>query len=261
MKNLSRILLSLLILLLLVLPAAAADEGNWWEGKAMTDFTYAGLQNVSEATLNSLLSPYLMEPFSNSLFSEINSVLYAQPWLSYVSSEALAEGEEQNLVIRFNITENPMIASVDAVGMDRIGRRTVLGAQEYSSGDFFTPGRLQANADAIKDYYLSHGYRDASVEVSFTEDKEKNTVSILYTISEGKQYKVRDILFEDISGLSADDIQKVMTQKERSFFNGGNFVQANIETDKNAVVALYGREGYPDAKVVSVDVVPTGEED
>ena len=96
MKNLSRILLSLLILLLLVLPAAAADEGNWWEGKAMTDFTYAGLQNVSEATLNSLLSPYLMEPFSNSLFSEINSVLYAQPWLSYVSSEALAEGEEQN---------------------------------------------------------------------------------------------------------------------------------------------------------------------
>ena len=63
MKNLSRILLSLLILLLLVLPAAAADEGNWWEVKAMTDFTYAGLQNVSEATLNSLLSPYLMEPF------------------------------------------------------------------------------------------------------------------------------------------------------------------------------------------------------
>ena len=178
MKNLSRILLSLLILLLLVLPAAAADEGNWWEGKAMTDFTYAGLQNVSEATLNSLLSPYLMEPFSNSLFSEINSILYAQPWLSYVSSEALAEGEEQNLVIRFNITENPMIASVDAVGMDRIGRRTVLGAQEYSSGDFFTPGRLQTNADAIKDYYLSHGYRDASVEVSFIEDKEKNTVSI-----------------------------------------------------------------------------------
>ena len=193
MKNISRILLFLLVLLFSLLPAAAAEEGNWWEGKAMTDFTYTGLQNVSEATLNSLLSPYLMEPFSDSLFGEMNSILYAQPWLSYVSSEALAQGEEQNLVIQFNIMENPMIASVDAVGMDRIGRRTVLDAQEYSKGGFFTPGRLQANADLIKDYYLSHGYRDVSVEVSHTEDTEKNTVSILYTISEGKQYKVRSI--------------------------------------------------------------------
>ncbi len=261
MKNISRILIFLLVLLISLLPAAAAEDGNWWEGKAMTDFTYTGLQNVSEATLNSLLSPYLMEPFSDSLFGEMNSILYAQPWLSYVSSEALAQGEEQNLVIQFNIMENPMIASVDAVGMDRIGRRTVLDAQEYSKGGFFTPGRLQANADLIKDYYLSHGYRDVSVEVSHTEDTEKNTVSILYTISEGKQYKVRSILFEGISGIPADDIQKVMSQKVRSFFNGGNFVEANIENDRNAVVALYGKEGYPDARVDSVDIVPTGEED
>ncbi len=260
MKKISRIILLSVFLIVSLLPAAAA-EGDWWEGKAMTDFTYTGLQNVSEHTLNSLLSSYLMEPFSDATFSEMNGLLYAQPWLSYVSAEALAEGEEQNLVIQFNIQENPMVSSVDAVGMDRIGRRTALGAQEYSKGDFFTPGRLEINADAIKSYYLSHGYRDATVAVEKTDDTENNTVSILYTISEGKQYKVRDILFEGVTGLTADKIKKAMTQKVRSFFNGGNFVESNIETDKSAIVALYGKEGYPDARVDSVDIVPTGEED
>ena len=36
---------------------------------------------------------------------------------------------------------------------------------------------------------------------------------------------------------------------------------ANIETDIAQIVQLYGTEGYPDAKVLSTDVVPTGEED
>lgn len=261
MNIISKILLSAAVLLLVIaMPLAAADD-VWWNGKVITDFRYSGLQNVSERTINDLLQPYEGEAYSDALFAQINDVLYAQPWLSYMSAEALAEGPEQNLVIQINVVENPMIASVSAVGCSRLTARSALEAQEYSVGEFFTPGRLNVNADSIKEHYISRGYRDVQVEAEYAEDTEANTVSITYTVTEGKQYKVRSILFEGISGLDAGTIKGEMAVKERTFFNNGNLVMSDLQADRDKVLALYGREGYPDATVDNVDVVPTGEED
>ena len=262
MKNIWRtIVLSLLVLIFAASFVSAADDGVWWDGMPMTAFRYEGLRNVKEETIDRLLAPYLGEPFSDAVFSEMNSVLYAQPWLSYLSAEAIREGEDEHLVIVFQIVENPMVASVSVTGNDRVGRNPLLRAQSINEGDFFTPGMIGINADSVLSYYLQRGYKDATVDGSYTLKEENNTVDILFTVSEGKQYKVREILFQGIGGLSAKDLTDVMTQKSRSFFSAGNLVMSNLDTDKEAVVRLYGTEGYPDAKVLSVDVVPTGEED
>ena len=263
MKNTARTIILILLLFAAALSflGASDDDGVWWDGMPMTSFRCQGLINVSEKTVDDLLSPYLGEPFSDAIFSEMNSVLYAQPWLSYVSAEALREGEDGHLVILFSFSENPMVSSVTVTGENRIGRNPLLRAQAIEKGDFFTPGMLSINADSVLSYYLQRGYKDASVNPSYSFDENTNTVSVLYEVSEGKQYKVRDILFSGISGLTADDLMDVMTQKRRSFFNSGNLVMANIETDIAQIVQLYGTEGYPDAKVLSTDVVPTGEED
>ena len=254
-----RLLLILAALAILLSPSFAAD-GVWWDGMVMTDFTYKGLQNVPERTVNSLLRPYMGKEFSDSVFAEMNAVLYAQPWLSYVSAEALQD-ESGALYIQFDITENPMISSVSASGNRRVKQRTILNHQDISSGDFFTPGILSVSENSIKDYYLQRGYRDIQISSTTSLDEDANTMSIVFNVSEGKQYKIRSILFEGLSGLTARDIERVLTQKEKSFFNSGNFVQSNVDTDRNAIIALYGTEGYPDARIDSVEVVPTGEED
>ena len=263
MKILARTILLILVSAFLLMPVAADDSGSgaWWEGMPMTAFRYEGLVNVSESTVDRLLAPYLGEPFSDSLFSEMNSVLYAQDWLSYVSAEALREGEDEHLVILFSFEENPMISSVDIEGEDRIGQNPLLRSQSLEAGGYFTPGMISVNASSIRSYYLDRGYRDATVEGSYTLDEATNTVSILFTVYEGRQYKVRDILFQGIGGLTADDLKGVMTQKARSFFSSGNLVMADVEADRNMVIQLYGSEGYPDARIDSVEVVPTGEED
>ena len=263
MKNRARIIILVSVMLILSLSAlfASDDSGVWWDGMPMTAFRYSGLQNVKEKTVDRLLSDYLGQPFSDAVFSEMNSVLYAEPWLSYVSAEALREGDDGHLVILFTFAENPMVESVSVTGENRIGRNPLLRSQSIDEGDFFTPGMLDINADAVLSYYLARGYKDASVTPSYTFDEDANTVSVLYTVSEGKQYKVRDILFNGISGLSASDLTDVMTQKKKSFFSSGNLVMSNIETDKTAITLLYGTEGYPDARVINVDIEPTGEED
>ena len=263
MKNTARTVLLTILMLLLALSgaAAAASDGAWWDGMPMTAFRYEGLRNVGASTVDRLLSPYLGEPFSDATFSEINSVLYAQEWVSYVYAEALQEGDDGHLTILFTFAENPMVTSVTISGNDRIGRNPLLRSQAIDERDFFTPGMLDINASSIQSYYLERGYRDAVVEASYEMNEADNTVQVHYTVSEGMQYKVRDILFHGISGLSARDLGDAMTQKRKTFFNSGNLVMANIETDKAAIVALYGKEGYPDAAIESVEVIPTGEED
>ena len=52
-----RFLLILIAVLAVALPLSAADDAVWWDGMVMTDFTYKGLQNVPERTVNSLLRP------------------------------------------------------------------------------------------------------------------------------------------------------------------------------------------------------------
>ena len=262
MKNTARSIILLIIALLLSLSAVAAEgSGVWWEGMPMTAFRYEGLKNVSADRVDRLLSPYLGQPFSDELFGEMNALLYSQEWVSYVYADALQEGDDQHLVIAFTFSENPMVASVGIEGESRIGRNPLLRAQAISAGDFFTPGMLSINASAIKDYYFQRGYRDAEVEYSYTENQEANTVDVLFSVTEGKQYKVRDILFQGISGLSAKDLDDVLTQKKRTLFSAGNLVMANITADESAIIMLYNSEGYPDARIISTEIVPTGEED
>lgn len=258
MKNFKKPII--LFLLIILSSSLFASEGNWWDGKTMTAFGYSSLQNVKPRTIDSLLSDYVGEKFSDETFSEITNLLYAQDWLSWFSAEAvLAEGTD-DLVIELDIHENPYIESVAFVGNDKLRKRTLEDAQNLFEGGFFNPNHLNANVQLVKDVYLARGYMDASVEATYTENSETNKVAITYTITEGKQYKVRDIYFEGISGVSTKELNKLLSQKKKSFFNSGNFQQSNVDSDSAAIIAYYATKGYPDAKITDVVIAPTGEE-
>lgn len=258
MRNLKRLII--LILLVLASFSVFAAEGDWWDGKAMTAFRYTGLQNVKSKTIDSLLSDYVGQKFTDKTFSEITALLYSQDWMSWFSAEAvLAEGTE-DLVIVFDIHENQYIESVSFSGNDKLRKRALEDSQNLSSGGFFTSNQLNSNALLVKDAYLAKGYVDATVNATYTENPDTNAVSITYEISEGKQYKVRETYFEGISGLSSKELEKLLTQKNKSFFNSGNFQQSNVDTDEQKIIAYYGTKGYPDAKISDVIVAPTGEE-
>ena len=254
--KIKKLALAMIFLLLALLTLSAED---WWVGQPMTAFRYNGLQNVTQKTVDNLLSRYVGQPFSDSLFDEINATLYSQSWLSYVYADAL--NEDGQLVIMFNFFENPMISSITYEGRDRIKERLLRQNQEYEKKGYFTPGRLKANAQALQDYYVSEGYMDAVVTADYTENFDNNTVHITYHISEGKQYRVREIIYEGNDSLTAKELGKVMTQKRKTLFNAGKYVKANLDTDSSSIETLYASKGFPDAKVTNIDVTPTGEED
>ena len=71
----SRALILVLLIAFVFSSFLGADDGVWWDGMPMTAFRYNGLQNVKEGTIDRLLQPYLGEPFSDSIFSEMMSII------------------------------------------------------------------------------------------------------------------------------------------------------------------------------------------
>lgn len=262
MSRIRKILFSLLLLALIQFSLFASDSTSWWVGMPISDFEYTGLENVEQKDLDRLLSKYEGERFSDELFTEIYNTIYAQDYIEYISAESVLGGEDgESLIIRFNISENPMVSSVSVRGNERYAERTLINEQNYKKGSFISRNDLEINAGLIREYYLEHGYKDASVTYETTSDGESNTESITYIVDEGFQYKIRAINFTGISAFSDKDLRKILSSKQKSLFNSGNYIEANIETDKALIVQHYQSNGYINAAVNDVTLLDVTEDD
>ena len=240
---------------------SGSGDGQWWVGMSISDFEYTGLTNVEERTVDDVLSEYLGETFSDELFTEIYNTLYAQQWVEYISAEALRGGTTgTSLVIRFNIVETPMISSIEIEGNENASNRALLDSQNYTVGSFLSSNDFNANASLVRDYYLSRGYKDASVSCSGTFDATTNTESITYTVTEGEQYKIRSIVFDGASVFTQKELSKEIESHQKSFFNSGNFVQSTLDNDEIALLNFYYSNGYTDATITDVEVTDSTEE-
>ena len=246
-----------ILLLSLIIPLFASSD-NWYEGRTISAIEFQGLKNVKEKTANSVVSQYIGKPFDDQLFSDLDAALYSQSWMDWMIVDAV-EGEEETVKLVITVNENPMISDIFILGNDKIRANAIIEAQGLAKGGFYSTNNINSNASLIKNYYISKGYVDVTVEASINE-KDDNTVIVNYTINEGRQYKVRSVLFEGISGLTRDELKKLLTTKEKSFFDSGNFIAANMDADKSAIVQYYTTKGYPDAVITNAEVVPLDEE-
>lgn len=273
MIKIKKALLFLLIIILAVFPSFADDataEGSsaarventqWWVGMPISDFEYTGLVNVEERTVDGVLSQYIGETFTDELFARIYNTLYAQNWVEYISAEAIRGGSTgASLVIRFNIVENPMVSSVSVNGNDNASDRSLLDVQNYSVGSFISSNDYNANASLVRDYYLSRGYRDATVTCTSTFDAATNTEAIVYEVTEGEQYKIRSITFDGATVFTQKELANQIESHQRSFFNSGNFVQSTLDTDRTTLLNYYYQNGYTDAQITDVEIVDSTEE-
>ena len=249
-----KVLLIFVVLILLSLPIFADD---WYYGKNINGFTYTGLKNVTEHTVNSLLKPFVGKEFTDDLVMEIDNLLYQQDWMDYYLMNA-EEGEDGELILNIEIEELPAIGSIIFNGNEAVKDRALLPEQNIQVGSFYSPGVLRANKLLLEEYYKSKGYKDATVEVSSETDEETKKVNITYDITEGYQYKVSSISFSGVNNFSAKELTKQMDSKERSFFRSGNYIEKQLTSDLDKIISFYRTNGYIDAAITNVDIQDAG---
>ena len=173
---------------------------------------------------------------------------YAYVQVAY--DEELLKAEHR---VVYNIVENQRVrvSKVRFEGNTAYSERELKGEAEtksyipiFRTGDF-DPDRAQRDAAKVQQYYRERGYLDA--EVSYVPeflDVAREKMAVIFRVSEGVRYSVREIRIRDNKVLSAEEILAPMTLKE-----GEPFMDARMRSSLKAIETKYGSQGYIYARV------------
>lgn len=242
-----------LLLSFIVVSAVFAQSDDWYKGKNIRKIQFNGLKTISPTTMAVIFDKYKGTPLSDSTYLEILQRLYDLEYFSKIETKLFPSDDtyrEVNLV--FDVTELPYVAGYKFNGNRRVSGADILKVILLKKGDIFNEAKANADKGNVAALFISRGFATSSVEMAYTENKADNTVTIEYTIVEGKQTVISQCNFEGATVFTDRKLKKTLASKEKSLLNQGAYQLANIQQDKLNIQTLYGEKGYINAKVETV---------
>lgn len=242
-------LVSLLMFLLFSLVSVSAQEEL--EGLIIEDIVFTGIEHADMEVFENIASEFEMKTFSQQLFAQIQDRLDAVDSVSYYYAAAsrVPEDPEFAVILEFTITERPFVESVVFSGNEVYDDQELLDEIESAPGSFLQNAVVTSDRQKLQEFYLDHGYTSSMVESSVERNREANTAVVTFTIEEGRQSKIDRIEFVGNQSYSSNSLKRVLTSKEQSLFNKGDFSESNIQEDMQAVRQYYSERGYVDAQI------------
>ncbi len=249
---LKRWIIGLVLLIAAALCFAQPAEG-WYNDKPIVSINFKGLRSVNSSELDEIFKPYKGKRFSNDVYWEILGKIYALDYFTDIKPKALAaDNEYKSVFLEFEVIEKPSVKDIIFKGNDRFRKSALLSSASLKKGDIYNEALMQNDEKAIKAYYSEKGYGSAEVSGRAIENKETNTVTIEYTVKEGKFSVIKRISFEGNARFPEKALKKAIVSKEPNFVQKGIFKEDALEKDKAAIKTFYGERGYIDASVETV---------
>jgi len=229
------------------------DSGEgWYMGKPIRDIVFEGLNHLDPSELEGITRPYLEKLFSDSLYTEILGKLYALDYFDTILPAAVPADEARTAVIlRFTVTERPVIARIEFVGNDGLRRGELLDTVTLKVGDVATPMKLRVDELALKNKYLEKGFPDVIVSSGMAADARGATI-VTFTITEGAKITLSEIRFEGVTAFSERTLARQLSLKPKGIIADGAFQEAKLIADRQTLAQYYHDRGYIDAVVQDV---------
>jgi outer membrane protein insertion porin family len=156
------------------------------------------------------------------------------------------EREEGILKVVFFIFEGEKII-LQEIAFENISlsSETIKNIIPLSEGKVYDRNLLDESKESLIAFYNALGYLDADV-VDVQEDilEDGKELRLLFTVDEGTQIKIKEVVINGNRVISSDEIQNVILIKENAPYN-----QNDINDARYRVASLYKRLGYIDAEV------------
>jgi outer membrane protein insertion porin family len=248
----NRILAALFIMFALALAIHAQTVDAWYLNIPIEDIQFDGLNNVSENDIRGVVAPFIGQVFTEDVLLDIQRRLYNLEYFDLIVPEAVPGNDERTrLILKFTVEERPVIDGIRLSGNQRLRRETILGETILKQGDFVSRAQARLDRDAIASLYRDRGFADVSIEFAF-EDAGDNRQTLTFTIDEGYQTNIQEIVFVGINFATENRLRSVLESKEQGLFNAGTFKLSNLELDRQAILQYYGENGYIDAQVLDI---------
>lgn len=245
-------LVAFLILLACIGGVFAQTSDDWYQNKPIRTITFEGLKNVTRSELDGLFSSYLGKNFNDELYWEILQKLYALEYFDEITPVALpGDPDRATVLLQFTVTEKPVIKNIKFTGNKKLRTADLLDKVTLKEGDIYNELKSRLDERSIRDYYLEKGYAGIKVVSEVVANTDK-TLTLQFTLTEGKQTVVSSIQFEGNNTMSAKTLKNAMSLKEAKLLNSGTFQESMLEADKASIRSYYIERGYVDAVVESV---------
>ncbi|MGJ8672354.1 outer membrane protein assembly factor BamA [Rubritalea sp.] len=119
-----------------------------------------------------------------------------------------------------------------ANGMKVFAPEDLMPVMTLNDGDTFSSSKMRADIRTIRSYYGSRGYADANVDPDI-QYASGNTVNIVYSVSEGRPYKVGRVTIEGNNKTKDKVIRREIPLKP-----GDNFNTVDVETTRKRLEGL-----------------------
>lgn len=216
---------------------------------------YRGWKGIKLAKLESLTNLKVGSPYDVSANRECArrmEEMYHEKGFAFATVELERGNSKDDREVVFLINEGPKVkvADVDFQGNEFFSDAVLdlkLRTKKqlfWVFGGKYDPTTIPDDKAALQQYYTSLGFFDVQIEDELKFNEDKSRVQIVYTITEGVRYKIRNI---DMMG--SEIIPEAELRKDQKVTSGEYFTQRKIAGDVEKMRDQYGKLGRLFAQV------------
>lgn len=248
-----RKMLALVLVFFVSAFTAFSQESEWYWNQPIAKIEFSGLKNVKKSDLTGIISSYIDEPFTDSVFNEILDRLYALEYFEDINPYAKHNSDKNDdVLLVFEVTERPVIKAVNFTGNKKIRNGELREQIKIKASDVFVESRVLLDERIIRNYYLSKGYTASSVSHSVVQ--KDNGVEIIFNINEGSNTIIKEIKFTGNTIVSEKALKKKLDLKEVGLLKDGAYQPSTLEQDKQRIITYYRERGYADVQILDVTI-------
>lgn len=234
--------------------AVYSQDVQWYIGKPIENIAFEGLQNIPMERLEGILKPFIGKDFSDDLFLDLQTKLYALDYFDeFYANATSADQSFTKVTIVFNVVERPVIDKIVIKGNTKVRESDILGEIISKVEEPYKKAKVRMDKNSIQILYRQKGYPEVKVEATSVRSQSSNRTTLVFEIEEGNQLVVGKVEFEGVTLFSPLSLKLKLDTKEKNAFSDGLFSDDTLKTDCEKIVALYKEKGYIEAAVTSVD--------
>jgi len=219
----------------------------------------SGNKRISVETIKVYGDIQINKNYQDDDINDIIKKLYNTNFFSNISTSF------SNGVLKINVTENPIIYSIDIKGEEAKKFKNqifkLISLKEKSS---YIENFVKSDIEMIKSFYKSLGYYSVTVDADKQKaDSGEDTLNLIFNVNKGERSKIKKIYFIGDKNIKSKRLRDVITSEEARFWKVlSRNIYLNterIELDKRLLKNYYLARGYYDVQVLSTSAEITNE--
>ena len=219
---------------------------------------YVGPETISRQRVMANLKTKVGDLYSERAAEDDVKTLFATGDVNNVRIFAEPQGDGVKVIIL--VQGRAVVSEILIEGPVEISPNRLRKELTFKVGDRLSEEQVEKSRQAMVELYQDRNFSGVNVTTRVDTNDRTGDSRVVFQVDEGFKQVVKRIDFVGNDSMLAKDLRKAMKTKTKnllSFLNkSGRLVPSQLQEDKDAIRLAYQNEGFADAQVTNVEVVP-----